>query len=71
MKTWDYQLNDNQLKYLADILNNAGIVFLASMVVPIFGQQQEDIYFIFSGLSIAFCFWFIGLIILSQRRKEE
>lgn len=62
------RFNQEQLKYLAEVSNNLGTVFFASMVAPIF-TQNKNIFFALSGLLYAFTCWWIGAIIL--RKKEE
>ena len=63
-------LNDEQLKFIAEVLGNLGLVLLASVVVPAL-MQDEDIYLILSGALYILLCWIIGVFILNYVEKEE
>ncbi|TSC93563.1 MAG: hypothetical protein CEN91_209 [Candidatus Berkelbacteria bacterium Licking1014_85] len=64
------KLSGVQLKYIAEILNNLGIVFFASMVVPIL-YSEINIYLTLAGLFYAFECWLLGVVLISIRKETK
>lgn len=63
------RFNQEQLKYLADIFNNAGVIFFASMVLPIFNPRFGSINYrqLVLGFGYFVLCWIIGFIILKSK----
>lgn len=60
------KLNDTQLDRLSEILANIGLVFFASLVVPVFGQDVNTI-FMWVGLALSFGSWLVSLFVIRGR----
>ena len=63
-------LNDDQLKFIAEVLGNLGLVILASIVIPAF-QGGQDKYFVLTGIVYVYTCWFLGIYILKTSNKED
>lgn len=60
-------LNDAQLKLIAEILKDLGIIFVAGMVLPVFSGRQ-NIFAVVSGIMAASLFWVFAILILRKER---
>lgn len=59
-------LSDSQLKLTAETLSNIGIVFFASMVVPIFTGIGTTPNIVLSGILLSIIFWFGSLFVINK-----
>lgn len=55
-----------QLNLLAETFSNIGLLFLGSLVVPIFTATGLAIGSVLSGLTLSFSFWITGLYIIKR-----
>ncbi|MDD3487266.1 MAG: hypothetical protein PHF35_02745 [Candidatus Moranbacteria bacterium] len=60
------KFTEPQLKLLAEILSNIGLIFFASMVAPFFAGKDFQEGFVFSGLFLSFGFIIFSLAIAKQ-----
>lgn len=61
-------MNAKQMSYLAEVLNNLGTVFVASVVVPLIGRvgSAADFTTFITGLFYAIACWWFGVNILKE-----
>lgn len=59
-------LSDSQLKLLAETLSNLGIVFFASMVVPILIIPKADLAISMIGLGLSLTSWIASLLVVKN-----
>ncbi len=64
------KLSDAQLEFISEVLGNLGIVFFASMVVPIL-SGTKDIFFVLQGAMYSFVCWILGLVILNKSKERR
>lgn len=62
------KFNNEQLKYVADILNNLGVVFSVGLALMVL-ESKLNYMFIVAGTFSALACWFLGIKILE--RKEQ
>lgn len=68
-----FELNDSQLKQLADFSSNLSLLlFGASLITPFFTNIDElNQYFVAGGLLLAIAFLIISMIILKGVKKDD
>ena len=59
-------LSEPQIKLVAETLSNIGVVFFASLVVPIFFSTEINVGIVIVGFSLAVTAWFCGLLIIKS-----
>ncbi|OHA26398.1 MAG: hypothetical protein A3D52_03225 [Candidatus Taylorbacteria bacterium RIFCSPHIGHO2_02_FULL_44_36] len=59
-------LSDSQLRFIAEMLSNIGLVFFASMVVPFFISAEISWGYLLSGSLLSLGSWLFGLIIIRE-----
>jgi len=60
------KFNDLQLEKLSEISANLGLVFFASLVMPIFLAKVLDIFALLMGLVSSLAFWILSLMLLKR-----
>ena len=60
------KLNKSQLDRLSEFTSNVGLVFLASIISPLFSGAVINYTIIGNGIFLTFSFLFISLIIIKK-----
>lgn len=69
---FDFRLNKNQLKQLAEFTSNLSLVFFATAAAPIFSQVERiNVYMVLSGIALSIGCLLMSLIILEVKNDKS
>ncbi len=70
MKNFYRELNDFQLNRLSEIAGNLGLVFVASVILPILlGDKEPNLMNMTGGLILTVLSWLASMWLLKKKRK--
>lgn len=66
------KLNELQKQRMSEISGNLGLVFFASVLLSIFiGEKDPDPFFIMVGIFLTVASWFVSILLLKGKRKND
>lgn len=71
MQDYYRKLNNSQLNRLSEILGNMGILFFASVTLPVLlGDKNPNPLLIIIGIFLTLASWFVSMLLIRGVKKK-